>query len=193
MKIFICLLFLFSPLSSFSQKSRNKAGIEKTITDFLKWYKIEEADTSRKNYTITKGGYPDTTTDLRIDSAELERYLAHLRKADYLSDTYLNYLRDYFTEIDQGLKAEKGHRKELYKVNGLDTDWILSTFEPDAILDHIKDGQFDKIEIIYNKAMARFRISKSLQLLFTLTRYKNNWLIDYIGYDASYKYSFARQ
>ncbi|MGZ3755161.1 MAG: hypothetical protein ACXVAY_05675 [Mucilaginibacter sp.] len=193
MKLSICLLFLFSSLSSFSQKSGNKARIEKTITDFLKWYKIEEADTSQKNYSIAKGGYPDTTTDFRIDSPGLEKYLAHFRSTGFVSETYLNYLRDYFTEIDQRLKEDTTHRKEMLKVDGLDTDWILNTFEPDAILDHIEEGRFDKIEVLYNKAMARFRISKSLQLLFTLTRYKNHWMIDYIGYDASYKYSFARQ
>jgi len=167
--------------------------IKATIIGFLKWYKKEQADTAKKPYSITKGGYPDTTTDFRIDTAGLEIYLKQFEKTGYVSETYLNSLRLYFKRIDDELKLDSRHRQELFKVDGLDNDWVLDTFEPEIILNHIKEGRFDKISSIYNKAITRFRISNLVQLLFTLTRYKDKWLIDYIGYDATSQYSMARQ
>jgi hypothetical protein len=174
-----------------ASRTQQKA-LTNTIVNFLKWYKVEASDTSKKNYSFTKGGYPDTTTKVAIDMDGIEIYLNHLNQSGFFSETYLNELRYYFKKIDIGLQARQ-KENDLIKIDGLDRDWILETFEPEMILDHIKEGRTDKITVVYNKAIVRFRISKIVQLLFTMTKSNKKWLIDYIGYDNTYQYSLGKQ
>jgi hypothetical protein len=175
-----------------NHKDINKIKIERTIINFLNWYKIDDQDTTKVSYAFIKGGYPDTTTKQRIDMDGVELYFTHLRKAGYFSESYINDLREYFRNIDNGLQAAP-KLKDLVAIPGLDGTWILKTFDSDMILDHIKKGRFDKIAVIYNKAIVRFRISKIVIMLFTMTRENNKWLIDYIGYDNTYSYSLGRE
>jgi hypothetical protein len=184
------LIFLSHP--GICQLKNPKDDIKETVVNFLNWYKTEQHDKAQSHYSFIKGGYPDTTTKQAVDWMGVERYLNHLRETGYFSETYLNDLGYFFKKIDDNLKT-RPKTKDLVKIDGLDRDWILKTFEPEAILDQIEAGRFNKISVIYNKAMVRFRISKSVQLLFTLTRTTNKWQIDSVGYDASYKYSAARQ
>lgn len=191
-KLFFLLLILFS-FEAFSQsKSLEKAKIKSTIIDFLNWYKIYETDTTFKGYNITTGGYPDSTTQRLIDFNGLEKYLLDINQKNYLSQTFLNDLRRYFFHINEEMKLVPP-QNELNAIPGLGTDLILSTFEPEEILDHVDEGRFNKINIIYNKTLVRFRIRKEIEMLFVLTRWKENWQIDYIGSDNTYKYSFGRQ
>ena len=201
------ILILLSTLCCLTATSQNKKGqvntdkrkIEKTITNFLKWNRTEQnkgsisqTDTSKKVHSITKGGYPDTTTKTRIDMEEVGDYLNTLRNTGYFSETYLNYLMSYYKGIDDNL--EKGPiTKTLVKINGLDIDVFLQTYDTDDILNHIKEGKLDRVYIIYNKAIARFTISKAVKMLFTLTKINNKWLIDYIGYDNTSKFSLGRE
>lgn len=202
-KILLIILPLFfcsqSGICQIKSKQQNSDShkIEKTVSNFLKWYKSRENDTakngtSRPSYSLTKGGYPDTTTKQVINMEGVEVYLSYLRKSGYFSESYLNDLRQYFKEIDKGMQTAP-KTNTLIAVPGLNTDWILKTFEPEMVLDHIKNGRFDKVNIIYNKAIVRFRISKVVQMLFTLTKINNKWLIDYIGYDNTYKFSLGRE
>ena len=187
------LIFCFgTSICQTNKLQKNTAQIKKTIVNFLKWYKKDQKDTSKKTYSTLRGGYPDTTTKPYIDTGGLEMYLNHFRQTGYVTESYLDALRNYFKEIGEGLKAAP-KTKDLVKINGMDIDFVLGTFEPEMILDHIKEGRFDKICIIYNKAIVRFRISKVIKVLFTLTRIKNNWMIDYIGYDNTYDYSIGKQ
>jgi len=188
----IIFLSIFLSQPGICQLKNPKDNIKETVVSFLKWYKTEQHDEAHSRHSFIKGGPPDTTTKQAIDWKGVEMYLNHIRETSYFSETYLNNLWLFFKKIDDNLQT-RPKMKDLVKIDGLDRDWILSTFEPEAILDHIEAGRFDKICIIYNKAIARFRISKTIQLLFTLTRAGNKWQIDYIGYDAGYKHSAARQ
>jgi len=190
----LAMVFFLSVSHCYGQKTTNpeKVQIKNTVVGFLKWYKIKLADTAHETYRITKGGYPDTTTNVRIDQEGIERYLKILNRSQLLSETYINDLRSYFMDIDKML-ANLPNSHESVKVPGLDIDFVLHTFEPEMILDHIKDARFDKIEIIYDKAIAHVIISKTVEMIFTLTRKQNRWLIDYTGYDAGHKYSIATQ
>lgn len=159
----------------------NEISIKKAIINFLDWYKIEQGDTSKKAYSFTKGGFPDTTTKTTIDIKGVEMYLDELKKAGYFSESYLNNLWFYFKDIDDDLQTSP-KTKDLIKIPGMDIDWILNTFEPEEILNNINRGEFKRISVIDNKAIVQFQIAKRIPLLFTLTRENNKWLIDYIGY-----------
>ncbi|MGZ3871830.1 MAG: hypothetical protein ACXVJD_02865 [Mucilaginibacter sp.] len=199
--ISLIILLLFYSIQGISQTKATRPDseydkVKASVINFLNWYKNKELDTAKKDgspfhYSIIRGGYPDTSKQ-RIDMEGVEEYLNHLKGSGYLSNTYLNDLRQYFKEIGDHMQAAP-KVNALVAVPGLNTDWILKTFEPEMILDHIRQGRFDKINIIYNKAIVRFRISKIVQMLFTLTRINDRWVIDYIGYDGTYKYSISRE
>lgn len=196
-KVAVIIFLIFFCKDGISQNKNSYANkeainIENTIINFLKWHKNGEEDTSKTIYSFTKGAYPDTSTKKVIDMHGVEIYLDHLNRSGYFSESYLNDLRSYFINIDKGLQAAP-KQKDLVATPGLGTDWLLDTMEPEMILDHINEGHFDKISIIYNKAMVRFRISKVVQQLYTLTRYNGKWVIDYIGFDNTYQYSLGRE
>ncbi len=93
-------------------------------------------------------------------------------------------MRGYFYEIDKILITSPPVRiGSIVKIDGLDLDFILQSFEPEQILDHIDEGKLDEVLVLENKAIVKFNISStSTKMLFTLTNEKNHWLIDYIGY-----------
>lgn len=194
MKGKILILLILICFKGFSQsKSSNKSQIKSTILNFLEWYKFKKADTrSNIGYSLIKGGYPDSITQRLINFDGVEKYLIILNQEDFLSQTFLNNIRNYFVEVNQNLKLIQPSN-QLIPIPGLENDIVLGTIEPDAILNNFQKGTFDKVFIIYDKALVRLRISKYLKLIFTLTKDKNKWRIDYIGYDNSYKNSFGNQ
>ncbi|HEY0176818.1 MAG TPA: hypothetical protein VGC08_10595, partial [Pedobacter sp.] len=107
-------------------------------------------------------------------------------------ETYIDGLRRYFFDIDEGL-ATAPKVQDMVKIPGMDIDFVLQTFEPEAILDHIDHSKISKLYIIHNKALATLHLSKYIDLLFVLTRQNNQWLIDYMGDSATNKNSFFLQ
>ena len=201
-KIVVLLLISGIAAHGYCQGKRSasladRRGIETTLIRFLKWHKKEDqasntASESKTSSSITKGGYPDSTTQLRLDTAGVAAYQNYLRKSGYFSETFLAWVRDYYLAIDKDL--EKGSKMNaLVKVNGLDVDVLLQTYDTADILDHIDKARLDRCYLIYNKAIARLTISSVVKMIFTLTKTKNKWLIDYIGYDNTSKFSLGRE
>lgn len=166
----------------------NKQQILSTVRGFLKWYKEKGRDTTI-HYQLIKGGPPDSTTRPSIDWEGVEAYLAHLNSSGYVTPAYLNTHREYFKEIDENLKGFK-LTSELIKINGMDIDFVLGTFEPEEIFDRLQKGKIHQIAVIYRKAIISYQLSPQLCLLFTLS-YNKKWLIDSIGYDNTHKNSFG--
>jgi hypothetical protein len=155
---------------------------------------LELHDTSKKSYSVVKGGYPDTTTKTRIDANGLELYLAEFRKSQFVSESFINNFRAYFLEIDKQLSTLPiGHDLQKLPVIGLDSDPVLLTFEPEMILDHIKESKITNTYIIYKKALVRLYISKYIAMVFVLSKINDQWKIDYLGGDATGKDSFFKQ
>jgi len=180
-----------------SSSLADRRGIETTLIRFLKWHKKEDqapnpASENKTSPYITKGGYPDSTTQLRIDTVGVAAYQNYLGKSGYFSETFLAWVRDYYLAIDKDLE-KRPKTKDLVKVNGLDVDVLLQTYDTADILDHIDKAHLDRCYLIYNKAIARLTISSVVKMIFTLTKTKNKWLIDYIGYDNTSKFSLGRE
>jgi hypothetical protein len=193
--LFVIAICLLSTNFCFSQTKKYQTGeikIKETIIGFLKWYKAEQKDTSNKGYSFIKGGYPDTTTQERIDRDGIEKYLDRFRKSGFVSETYINDLRGYFVDIEKLLEKIPKHN-DLVKIPGMDIDFVLQTFEPEAILDHIDSSRIEKLYIIYNKALIKLHVSQHIDMLFILTKRNDKWLIDYAGHDATDEKSFFRQ
>ena len=181
--------FCFGQTKKYSPQN---TAIQKTIIGFLNWYKLEEENTGKVDYSFTKGGYPDTTTRIRIDKDGVEKYLDHFKKSNFVSETFTDNLRDYFMNIDKSMETMPKYN-DLVKIEGMDIDFVLQTFEPEAILDHIGQSRLDKVYIVYNKALVKYHAYKNIDMIFILTEKNKKWLIDYIGHDATDEKSFFRQ
>jgi len=196
---FLPLLFSIAAVHGFGQSKSSahqneKLKIGATIKGFLNWRREQEKQGEGDVFVPIKGGPPDTTTQTRIDMAQVEKYIADLRKTGFFSENLFNYLRGYYREIDERLAKEPLSKStDLVLIHGFEMEILLHTFDTSDILDHIKNGRLDRCYIIYDKAIARFTISPYIKMLFTLTRVNKRWLIDYIGYDNTSVNGIGRQ
>lgn len=161
-------------------------SIKHSIIGLLKWHKVNHLhDPSPKRYTLIKELAVSKKLKKRVvNKVGVERYLDFLRSSTFFSETYLNNLRGYFYEIDKILiTSPPVSIGSIVKIDGLGLDFILQSFEPEQILDHIDEGELEEVLIMENKAIAKFNISTTYtKMLFTFTKENGVWLIDYIGY-----------
>lgn len=179
----MCLVFLNL---SFAQKRNNKGvvQIKQTIISFLSWYKINE----NKLYdsSIITGFNTDTVKKglvVNINMKAVEKYLSNFKRSNYVSEVFLNGLRQTYQSVADTL-VKYPLVDYFGPIGGLEADLIFG-FEPEDILDHIKEGHFTKIRIVYDKAIVKFDVTKINQYIFTLTKVDRNWLIDYFGLDRT--------
>jgi len=116
----------------------------------------------------------------------VEGYLIHIKSSGFVSESFINDLRQYHQKIADDVKNYTPYPKSerRFSIPGLNLDVIFG-FEPEEILDHINEGRFTKIYTVYDKAIVKFDISKFKQYIFTLTKVDNKWLIDYYGLDRT--------
>lgn len=192
--IFIFILSIFS-IFSYGQKKGNDdaAKIKSTILNFLNWYRLDQiVDTTNKNdpsvkyHPIIIRKQIDSMIKLSVDMNAVEFYLDYLRSSNYLSESFINDLRQYHQKIADEIEQSKPYpaKEGDFAIPSLNCDVIFG-FEPEDILDHIKEGRFAKIRIIHDKAIVKFDITHINQYIFTLTKVNNRWLLDYYGLDRA--------
>lgn len=185
----IVLISLFiSLLSTFSYGQQKKeltpGQLRKTVTGFLTWYK--DKGTHLMTSPIVIGFNQDSIkrdSIVRINMPAVEKYLSNLKNSNYVSDVFLDNLRRTYISVSDTL-IKYPLVDYFGPISGLESDLIFG-FEPEAILNHIKAGRFTEIHTIYNKAIVKFDISEFNQYIFTMTRVKDKWLIDYFGVDLT--------
>lgn len=187
MKKIVFMFFVYLiPLTCFCQVNQAKverANINKTIINFLKWYKVRLNDTARKSYVIAKGGFPDTTTQRRISWDGVEMYLNEVKKSNFFTDGFIDAMRRNFERIDS-IMVRVHPGSDLNKIPGMDADFVFPTYEPESFLDHIDKAEIRKLHVLNKKARVSMNFSKYTNLVFTLTKGENKrWYIDYMGYD----------
>ena len=92
-----CLAFAENPNHIIDSKDSTNAV--KTIRGFLKWYKANYKKSSAFRLVGTdKSGY------YFVDKKVCEKYLKHLKSSGFISDTYLQLWRNYFSEMNQNFK-----------------------------------------------------------------------------------------
>ena len=159
--------------------------------NFLKWHKEGKEHKPNEYYFVPRYDGKGTSKNY-FDRDSLNLYFNNFRQSGFISETYINQLKEYFDYYEKflGNKPEDG---EMTKVDGLDQDIVLNTFEPEEILDNLPQSKITKILIIYNKALVGINFKKNVDMIFQLTKIKNKWLIDYIGADNTSNYSLFRQ
>lgn len=193
----LILMLIGTLLFSFSygqgKANPNEVKIKETILNFLNWYRLEQiADTTKKTDTvkmykeIVVRKQLDTMIKVSIDMKEVENYLGYLKSSNCLSNTFLNNLRQYHQIIANEVELSPPYpaKEGTFAIPGFNCDVIFG-FEPEEILDHIKEGRFTKIYILYDKAIVKFDVTNLNQYLFTMTKVDDKWLIDDFGLDRT--------
>ncbi|WP_145857134.1 hypothetical protein [Pedobacter suwonensis] len=201
-KLILLLSLSLTFCSSFGQQNiKEDEKISKSVMGFLKWYKSigatgnQPPKQARPKYSIVKD-IPINKNYKRqvIDKAGVEKYLDFYRKSGFLSEEYLNGLRSYFNGINNNLiKRAPIKKNDMIKIDGLDRDIQLQTFEPEIILDNLDKAVVTKSLVVYDKALISVNFYEEVNLIFTLTKHKDVWLIDYLGPDNTSLKSFFRQ
>ncbi|WP_342332901.1 hypothetical protein [Pedobacter sp. FW305-3-2-15-E-R2A2] len=187
----LALILLFVGNQSYAQQKTSIGVIRNTVLSFLKWHKSGAEEKPGESYFVPRYDGKDSVKTY-FDTDSLEMYYNNFRKSGFVSEHYINELKDYFNFYGKfiGPKREPG---EIIKIDGLDQDIILNTFEPEAVLDHLDKATITKSLVIYNKALVGVNFSKGVNMIFTLTKSDKKWLIDYIGADNTSQKSFFRQ
>ncbi|AMR33169.1 hypothetical protein A0256_17970 [Mucilaginibacter sp. PAMC 26640] len=196
MKIFLTGLFV-SLLSSASLAQIQNQTIEinrmkKVSVSFLKWYRQNKYHLSP--LPIVKGFNEDTIKKdsvIHIDMKAVENYLTNFKQSGYVSENFINNLRQVYISVSDSLKVHP--LKDYFgPVPGLGAD-ILFGFGEDDVLDYIDKGRFSNTYLIYHNGLLKFKISRFVELVFTLTKNESSWLIDSITFDGSSKSSITYQ
>jgi hypothetical protein len=189
MKSIILICFIFCVLDCRAQQTQDTLAM-KTVIEFLKWHKSGATFKDSNHYFIPKYNGKGINKTY-FDPKGLNRLYNHFRSSGYVSEVYINQLKDYFLFYGRtiGSKPKSG---DIIKIDGLDGDIILGTFEPEVILDNVENSNISKSLIIYNKALLSVSFAPNVELVFTLSKLGNKWLIDYIGPDNTKTDSFFR-
>ena len=196
----LVLTFVFSLFISLSMGQVSKSDFEQestktTIINFLKWYGEEQSkptkivDTLESHRSILVWNEIDTLIKPSVGMLAVEHYLNWLKSSGSISETFINDLRQYFQKIADELKTVNSSPKTegIYAIPGLNYDVVFKSFEPEEFLLRYNLGVFKKISIVKDKAIVQFYVPPSknyvyTNMLFTLTKENETWLIDYIGY-----------
>lgn len=189
--VLIYLLFINNCFGQITKKNIEEDKIKITIIKFLNWHKNAGEYSSGSSYFVPRYNDLDTTIT-NFDQDSLERYYNGFRKSKFVSERYINQLKDYFNYYGKyiGPKPKPG---EIVKIDGLDQDIILNTLEPEIILDNIGKAVVTKSLIIYDKALIGINFKNGVDMIFILTKENKAWVIDYLGADNTNKNSFFRQ
>ena len=187
--LLVVLLFMCS--KSYAQVQVYDTAIKGSIVNFLKWHKEGKEHKPGEYYFVPRY---DGTGDAKryFDRDSLELYYNNFRHSGLVSELYIVQLKQYFNYYEKFL-GDKPESGDMIKIEGLDQDIVLNTFEPEEILKNLGRSKITKILVIYNKALVAMNFKKNVDMIFQLTKTNNKWLIDYIGADNTNKNSIFSQ
>ncbi len=158
-----------------SAKSIEQLNIppEKTVIDFLKWYKENYQPINDIELIYLAPG--DTIIPYSVDAIGTKKYLEYFENSGYVSKNYIKYWSNYFLERQQYFEDNLEFDGPP---SGFEFDFVLLTQEVDEVLDSIENPEILNSEITKNQAIVKINIS--MRLSFCLTKSNNQWLIDKI-------------
>jgi len=179
----------------YSKAQTDEKAIKQTITNFLYWYKNSKKTKGNNNYAVVKDISINKQLKRQvIDKIRVEKRVDFFRKSNYLSKTYLDNLRRYYYKVGKYLdKSSPLPKNDIVKIDGLDQDIVLDTYEPEVIFDDIAQATITKSLIVYRKALVSIKFANEVNLEIALTKTGGKWLIDHLGPDNKSLNSFFRQ
>lgn len=153
------------------------------VRNFYRWYQTKFDYIDHHLYLVDmdlKNPKP-----YRINFKKTEEYLSILKSSGFFSDSYINYYRQYFKEIDDTLKKTK---QDDGTVDGLDYDLIMNSQEPESYLKNLNVIRLTIVSSTAENAVVKMKTTldpvESYQLLY-LTKVNGKFLIDKIKHHGS--------
>lgn len=153
----------------------NNISPERTIINFLKWYKNNEARLHQ--IPVLSGGLGNPTSFYRVDFKASELYLSELKKSGFLSDKFLNDLRQFFIKSDEYLKI---HPQNDGPAPGFEADLVMKSQDYMDVWANLNKAKMIQKEIKEDKALIVLLFAGNYKNKYNLSRSGNTWLLDAI-------------
>ncbi len=148
---------------------------EQTVINFLKWYRDNEERVNKIRYI--RGGLKDTTTFYRIDFKAADKYFSELKKSNFLSDVFINDLRDYFKKGDENFvnRPQNDGPPDYF-----DFDLIMKSQDYMDVWTNLDKATVIEKEVSNNTAYIELLFNGNYKTKYCLTKTNGKWLIDNI-------------
>jgi hypothetical protein len=156
----------------------DRAVIYTTITNFLRWYQLWETRPGPRNYPF-KGGYPDSS-NYWLDTLALKQYIAGLKKGGYLSDVFLDGIRQHYIAGGEYLKSNPQNDGP---VMGFEGDDVMIGQDYIDVYDQLSNAMIRRCQQGNGKAIMKLTFGNFFRMRFHLTNQNNRWQIDSLGYE----------
>ncbi len=144
-----------------------------SVLGFLAWYRDNETWVNDHHYI--DGGLKDSSTFYHINWYKAEDYLFALRSSHFLSENYLQDLKQYLASCDSLMK-------KIPQNDGppiaLDFDLVIKSQDYQDIYDSLSVSKVIDQKINGNKAELVIRHNSFRSHRYYLTKYGNYWLLD---------------
>lgn len=146
---------------------------DSTIIAFLTWYRDNEE--RLRQIQLVKGGLEDTTTFYSVDFLATEKYLSELKKSGYVSNKFLDTLRQNFNKSNEDLKA---HPQNDGPPPGFEADLIMKAQDYMSVWDGLNKAKLIEKNINNNTAHIVYLFADYYRMKFLMSKSGKHWLID---------------
>lgn len=159
------------PEGRLSYSRRDTSLAINTISQFLKWYKINYSriHATGLSYTNAGGNY-------EVDTSACHSYLNKLMSSGFFSHNYQKLWEDYFISKANWWKENPQNEGPP---EGFDYDLVLLTQEPELFYNQPDALQYEVVE--FSEQLAVIAVKADWTLYFEMTLEKGKWKIDYIS------------
>lgn len=175
------MVFVIGLSCSTKKELTDNEKIEKTVRGLLTWYSsnwdslaVDLINPIIEN-SILK--IPDSTKPYKINFEATERYLSVYRQSGFISESYLNYYREYFKECQKNFELEP---QTMGPGTGFEYDFIFRGQDYGYQKENPDKAEIIDIKINSDKAIATVKFDETYIYLYALTKVNDTWLIDRI-------------
>ena len=175
MKNSYLLYFLLVFISCSSNKTATKQP-SSTVIVFLKWYRTNVKSINDINLVNNNGSATvDSTKSYSVDFSATEKYLAALKKSEFISDKYITKWREHFKQCDEDFKANPQFDGPP---EAFDFDLVMCSQEYDEDLANIDKAKVIKQETENNSSDVIIEFPSTMKLEYHLSSNNGKWEID---------------
>ncbi len=173
------LYFLIAFSCGTKDKLSDKEIIEQKVKGFLTWYSTnwKEVAVDLINPIIeNSNAEPDSTKPYKINFKAAEIYLDSFRKSGFVSETYIEYYRQYFIKCQKKFEEVPEYEGPP---TGFEYDFVFRSQDYEYQQNNADKAMITDISITANKAIATIKYDDDVySYIYELSKLNNNWYID---------------
>jgi len=146
-----------------------------TVFGFLKWYRSNKEEICTP---LVKRDGKDTQGFYSVDFDAVHQYLILLKQSKFFSAVFIKDLYDYIKRCDSNFKK---YPQNDFIAQGFEADLITKLMDDVDILENIESAKVEFSQINKRQAIIKLLFAEQYEMLFTLSKKKNHWLIDSIN------------